>query len=177
MSKISNKEAVLLGLLCEGEKHPYDIGKDIQDRDMSYWTEISLSSIYKLLSKLEKKKLVKSEITITKNNITQKKYQITSEGKKRLKEKIKNLISTWTNIKHPIDIGLSNLYILKKEVVLSCFDKYIKSIDERIEFYKSVHSCLIDQKCSKAHLQLVLRPIEMLKAEKKWIKSFLRDLK
>lgn len=56
MIKISNKEMALLGLLSEKPKHAYEIENDIKERDMRYWTEISKSSIYKLLNKLEKKK-------------------------------------------------------------------------------------------------------------------------
>jgi len=54
MPDLTNAEAALLGLLSERPMHPYQIEKEVRSRDMRFWTELSMSSIYKLLRKLEK---------------------------------------------------------------------------------------------------------------------------
>ena len=57
-SSLSNAEAALLGLLAEKPMHPYQIEQEVRYRDMRFWTELSMSSIYKLLRKLEREGLV-----------------------------------------------------------------------------------------------------------------------
>ncbi len=72
MNELSNSEAALLGLLSEEPMHPYKIDQEFEYRDMRSWTELSMSSIYKLLRKLEKEQLVNSEKIISSENRLQK---------------------------------------------------------------------------------------------------------
>jgi DNA-binding PadR family transcriptional regulator len=88
MPIISNREAALLGLLCERPMYAYEIEKIIEERNMRHWTEISFSTLYYELKKLKKKKLVTSKTKLSKNNIAQKIYTINNEGKKAMKEKV-----------------------------------------------------------------------------------------
>ncbi|MBC8375118.1 MAG: PadR family transcriptional regulator, partial [FCB group bacterium] len=78
---ISNAEAALLGLLAEKPKHPYQIEKDVEYREMRTWTDLSMSSIYKLLKKLEDQKLVTSEMVLTEDNRARKIYSISEAGR------------------------------------------------------------------------------------------------
>ena len=95
MNTITNREAALLGLLSEKPKHAYEIKLDIENRSMDYWTEISQSSIYKLLNKLEQSNLVESTVKLSEKNVSQKIYSITKLGSKQFKEKIVELASVW----------------------------------------------------------------------------------
>ena len=177
MSTISNKEAALLGLISEKPKHAYEIENDIKERDMRYWTEISMSSVYKLLNKLEKRKLLESKINLSKNNVAQKVYSLTQEGKKALKEKLKALVSTWQPIKHPIDIGLANLELLSRKERINQLTKYSESLDKMIKCYLDLEKFLIDGKCPLGNIQLATRRLYLLKAEKNWLKKFIEDYK
>ena len=60
MPTLSNKETALLMLLSEQPMHAYQIEKIVEQRAMREWTEISMSSIYKLLRKLEARRLISS---------------------------------------------------------------------------------------------------------------------
>ena len=60
---ICNAEAALLGLLAEEPKHPYQILKDIEMRDIQSWTDLSKATVYKMLRRLELKKMVQVNTT------------------------------------------------------------------------------------------------------------------
>lgn len=177
MIPISNKEATLLGLLSEKPKHAYEIEMDIKDRDMRYWTEISMSSVYKLLKKLEEKKLLQSEVKLSHNNVAHRIYSLTEFGKEQFKEKLKTLVSKCQPAKHPVDVGLANLTLLDKNEAREQLRKYAKSIDDMIKGYGELEKYLINQKCSLANVQLATRRLYMLKGEKRWITNFLEALK
>ena len=87
MEHISNSEAALLGLLSEEPMHPYRIEQEVKYRDMRFWTELSMSSIYKLLRKLEKEGFTECTNKISEKNRLQKHYSISSAGKKALQQK------------------------------------------------------------------------------------------
>jgi DNA-binding PadR family transcriptional regulator len=175
MTKLSNKEAALLGLLSEKPKHAYEIKNDIQDRDMGYWTEISTSSIYKLLNKLEERGFLISETRISEKNVVQKVYTLTAQGKDSLEQKMEELISVWEPAIHPIDISLAHLDLLDKEQTLEGLAKYDKSLDKFIKCYQELEDFLVNSKCPIGNIQLATRRLYLLKAEKEWLKSFLEE--
>ncbi|MBU1934464.1 PadR family transcriptional regulator [Patescibacteria group bacterium] len=174
---VSNKEATLLGLISEKSKHAYEIENDIKERDMRYWTEISMSSVYKLLNKLEKKNLLKSEVKLSNKNVVQKIYSLTDQGKIVFENKVKELISTWQPSIYPIDISLANLSLLKKEQVIEGLAKYMESLDNEVKCYQELEKFLIDNKCTLGNIQLATRRIYMLKGEKEWLQGFIPKYK
>lgn len=175
MIAVSNKEAALLGLISENPKHAYEIENDIKERDMRYWTEISMSSVYKLLNKLERGDLLHSKVKLSKNNVAQKIYSITEKGKKAFKDKLKELISVWQPSKHPIDIGLANLNLLSKKEAAAQLAKYAESLAKMMRCYIELEKFLVGRKCPLWNIQLATRRIYLAKAEKKWLSKFIKD--
>ena len=162
-----------MGLLSEKPKHAYEIEMDIENRDMRYWTEISMSSVYKLLRKLEEKKLLHSEVRLSQNNVAHRIYSLTEFGKEQFKEKLKTLVSKCQPAKYPIDVGLANLTLLDKNESTKHLHKYAESIDDMIKGYEELEKFLINEKCPLANVQLATRRLYMLKGEKRWITEFL----
>jgi DNA-binding PadR family transcriptional regulator len=173
---ISSKEVALLGLVHEKPKHAYEIENDIKERDMRYWTDISMSSVYKLLNKLEGNGLLESEIRLSENNVSQKIYKITAQGEQVLKDGIRELVSVWQPSKYPVDVALSNLNLLNKKDAVQGLNEYSKSLDGMIEYYKALEKNLQDHACDLSYIQLATRRICLLKAEKEWITSFIVKL-
>ncbi len=173
MPTISNKEAALLGLLSEKPKHAYEIKNDIKERDMGYWTEISTSSIYKLLNKLEERDFLVSETKISEKNVLQKVYTLTDHGREQFLLKINDLISSWQPTIQPFDISLANLGLISKQQAIDGLTKYSESLDKNIKCYEELEKFLIDSKCPLGNIQLASRRIYILKGEKEWLSNFL----
>lgn len=58
---LTDADLLLLGLVAEMPRHGYEIERAIEERGMREWTQIGFSSIYFVLSKLEKVGLVAAE--------------------------------------------------------------------------------------------------------------------
>lgn len=177
MNTITNKEAALLGLLSEKPKHAYEIKLDIENRSMDYWTEISQSSIYKLLNKLEMDEFVVSRMELSDKNVSQKIYSITNQGSALFKDKLKELVSEWQPTICPIDVALKNLNLLDKVEAIKYLEKYRISLDKAIKGYYDLEQYLTDHNAHLANMQLAIRRIYMLKGEKQWIEQFIKDYK
>ncbi|HOW96341.1 MAG TPA: PadR family transcriptional regulator [Kiritimatiellia bacterium] len=174
MKKINDLEAALMGLLNEKPMHPYEIEKVIVERDMRWWTTISMSSVYKLLRKLEKEGRVKSEVRLNRRNLAQKVYHLTPAGRKALVARVKALASEWTRPVWPVDIALSNLRLLTDEEVAACFRQYEDSLDKMIECYGRLQEYL-EAHCPLPNVQLAVRPLALMRAEKQWVRGFMKQ--
>jgi len=176
MKTITNKEAALLNLLSEKPKHAYEIEQDIKERDMRYWTEISMSSVYKLLNKLEAQGLLRSAIKLSKKNVAQKVYALTPLGKKAFKEKLTLLLSTWEASRHPLDIGLASLWMLGDEEAIERLTRYGEQLDKMLACYAELEKYLKQHRCPPGNVQLAVRRLFMLAGEKKWLRAFIKEL-
>lgn len=175
MKPLSNREAALLSLIAERSKHAYDIHLDIEERSMDYWTEISTSSIYKLLPKLEARKLIESTVRINERNVVQKIYSITPAGKAALQEKIRSLASEWQPSVDPIDVALRNLNLLDRAEAIEALKSYRASLEKTIQGYKELEEFIRNKGGHLANIQLATRRIYMLSGEKDWIENFIRE--
>ena len=61
IKKLTDAELMILGLLAEMPRHGYELEQVIEKRALREWTEIGFSSIYFVLGKLEKSKLVSAK--------------------------------------------------------------------------------------------------------------------
>ena len=176
MNIITNKEAALLCLLSENPKHAYEIEQDIKERDMRYWTEISMSSVYKLLNKLEGQGLLRSAVKLSKKNVAQKVYALTAQGKKAFKDKLILLLSTWEATKYPLDIGLAGLWMLGNEEAIDRLTRYGEQLDKMLACYAELEKYLKQHQCPPGNVHLAVRRLFMLEGEKKWLQAFIKEL-
>lgn len=174
---ITNAEAALLGLLAENPKHPYQIEKDVEYRDMRSWTDLSMSSIYKLLKKLEEMELVNSETSLTEDNRARKIYSISDEGRDALEIKIRSILRKPDLLKDPFHLGIYNADLLEKDELLSCLEFYREAVVETIDGYKRLRAFLEEQNCSPARLAVATRPQYQWEGVLRWVDEFAPTLK
>jgi len=173
---VSNAEAALLGLLSEGARHPYQIEKTVEERSMRYWTDLSMSSIYKLLRKLEKEELVSAKATISEDNRTRKIYQLTDTGRDALHEKLKLLLSKPADLKWPLHIALSNLNLLSAEEAVGCLVQYRDKVKEQIKGYHELRDYLEEDGCPLHRQHMALQPLALFEGELRWVEEYIEAL-
>ncbi|OUB85368.1 PadR family transcriptional regulator [Bacillus thuringiensis serovar medellin] len=84
IERFSEPTLFILISLAEGNKHGYAIMEDIEN---SYDIKIGPGTLYGAINRMEKKNLIKSISTKDRR----KPYQITSEGREYLQEKLKEI--------------------------------------------------------------------------------------
>jgi DNA-binding PadR family transcriptional regulator len=172
---LSNAEAALLGLLAEKPMHPYQIEQEVRYRDMRFWTDLSMSSIYKLLRKLERKGLVIKKVRKSPENRLRKLYTISPTGQIRLKSKISELISGPEHIHWQVDIGTYNCSLLSDNDIREALHDYRQALREKITGYRKLHSFLEETGCPMHRQAVVTRPVYLLEAEISWVNSFVKE--
>jgi DNA-binding PadR family transcriptional regulator len=176
MNELTNSEAALLGLLSEEPMHPYKINQEFEYRDMHSWTELSMSSIYKLLRKLEKEELVTRENVIREENRLKKQYSISEKGKHRLRQKLISLLSTPEHMRWQLDIATYNSDLVSKSEVKQALENYKIQLQKEIQGYKDLLQFLKDSDCPPNRFEVAKRPIVLLQADLAWVDSYLETL-
>jgi len=156
--------------------YPYQIEQEVKYRDMRFWTELSMSSIYKLLAKLEKEGLVDRNNQISTENRTQKLYSINEKGIEALQYKIEQILRVPEHLKWQIDIGIYNCDLISKEKVRTALIEYRTDLKKKIKGYNDLLLFLIESKCPQHRLAIAKRPAFLLEAEIKWVDSYLSEI-
>ena len=176
MSELSNAETALLGLLSEEPMYPYQIEQQVKYRDMRFWTDLSMSSIYKLLRKLEKEELVVRTDRISTENRLQKHYSVSAKGEGVLREKLLSLLSVSEHMRWQFDLGIYNSYLLPKDKVCAALEAYKEDLQKKIRGYQDLQEFLKGSNCPLHHLAVAVRPVFLLEGEMKWVDDYLAQL-
>ena len=172
---ISNLEASILGLICEGFRYGYELDKIIEERNMRHWTEIAFSSIYYVLKRLEKKGFIVSGNERVSGR-SRKVYSVSPQGEAAMREKVQYLISNTHPVPDPFDLGVGNLDKLTHEEIIEGLRSYIESLGDREQFYRKRLTVMEDSEWPYHIRGLVTRPLAMLDAERKWVEDNIDEL-
>jgi DNA-binding PadR family transcriptional regulator len=176
MEEISNAEAALLGLLSEEPMYPYQLEQQVKYRDMRFWTELSMSSIYKVLGKLEEKGLVVRTNEVSEKNRLRKLYEISGNGKKALQEKLIALLSIPEHARWQVDIGTYNSSLLPVKIVRKSLEEYRNALENNIRDYENLQKFLKDSDCPPYRFAIATRPVFLLRGEIAWVDAYLAEL-
>lgn len=177
MSRISDLEASILGLLYEEPQYGYQLEKTIEGWGMRNWTQIGFSSIYYVLKKLEKKELVTSKLEKVEGKPSRKVFTITDLGRKTMKEKLADLLSWNKKSISPFDLGLAYLNYLEPAKVVEYLENYIESAQGRIKFLESSVKTQKELNAPYHVVALFSRPLVNLKTEMEWVEEFIEKIK
>jgi len=174
---MTNAELAVLGLVVERPRHGYQIEQVIEERGMRRWTEIGFSSIYFLLKKLERQKLIKGEWEKTEHGKERwvKVYRPTDKGRETFHAAIIEVLSVPQPSPRPLMIGLANLPIASTQEALTALGRYREELTDKMKILRTVlendrqsHPYFVN-----AMLELGLK---VMQAESKWVEGFTRQV-
>jgi len=173
---LTNSELSILGLIVERDMHGYEIETLIKERGMRNWTEIGFSSIYHILSLLDREGLIQSRMESAPGKGPARKiFEITPEGRSRYRKEALTALATSVR-PYPLFIqGLAALPALPPAEAADALASYRQGLAERLEEMKSK-----DQVELPFHVAAMFSYSEtMIRAESEWAASFeasLRDI-
>jgi DNA-binding PadR family transcriptional regulator len=173
---ISDLEASILGLICEGYGYGYELEKVIDERHMRNWTEVAFSSIYYVLKRLEKQGLIASTSENV-NGRSRKVYLVTPEGTQTMTDKVNSLISQYHSLTDPFDLGLSNLDKVTPKEALAALQSYHESLETHEEYLKQRLAKVEEIGWPIRIKGQITRSMKKLAAEKEWVKEFIEEMR
>ncbi len=176
MYRISDIETAILGLLCEGFRYGYELEKAIQERGMRNWTEIGFSSIYYVLKRLEKERIITSKKEEVSGKPARRVYQVTEKGTRAMKEKLQNLLSVRRKPISPLDLGMAYMDMLEPPELLLALESYRQGCQGRIDFLEESISRHREQGSQFKVLALFFRPLAHERTELAWTEALIKAI-
>jgi PadR family transcriptional regulator, regulatory protein AphA len=159
MSFKLSPEYALLGILMSGPKHGYEMHSYFSSHMDQFW-RLSMSQIYALLKRMEKKGVVTSKAELQNNKPAKKIFFITPTGKEGFLNWVYSPVNHVRNLRIEFMAKLFFIKELKLKRATDIIDKQIEILQEKLhqiqpskentmdEFQKALHSFKIVQTSS-----------------------------
>ena len=177
MTVLSNIEMILLSLINEKPAYAYEIEKMLVKRDMRRWIKIGVASVYQVLARLEKKKLLISRREKEGKMPERKRYFITDEGKKQLEEAAKKMLSEIEWCYLDLNVGLECSDLLSEEEFQKCLRSRLHKVKVNIEILSQKKLEYRSDQGELTKARAIMKNLILFrKAEQQFLEEFLKEL-
>ena len=175
---MTSTELAILSLIVQEPRHGYQIEQVVQERGMRDWAEIGFSSIYYLLSKIERRGWIAGETsTADSSGPARKVYRVTREGLSVWHRGVLDVLSTPQRYCIPLQVGLANLPSLPHTEAIAALAEYRRRLTERKTYVRANLAQVLAQGRLPWHAELMFDlSLAMTEAELSWVKKLLRKL-
>jgi DNA-binding PadR family transcriptional regulator len=112
---LSKTAIMVMGLLAEGERHGYELVREMDLRGMLRWTRASKVGVYKALARLEEEGCLTSWTEREGRQPEKRVYALTVAGEQRLQELVYALCASEEPIHMEMPVGLAFVSALDRE--------------------------------------------------------------
>ena len=132
-------DLILLGSVYQGPKSPYELQKQIDERNLSRWVKIGSYTVYKKVVQYETKGFVTGKTERNGNMPEKTVYTITEKGRAHFKMLMNDLAKEQTRIFLDFNAVIVNLALLEGEEREKCVESIRNSIsDTKIQLSESL---------------------------------------
>jgi len=171
---MTNAELAILSLVAEQPRHGYEIEQVIEQRGMREWTEIGFSSIYYLLKKLERDRLISGQLQEAERGPARRTYQITQLGVKVLHDSLLEALSSPQPCYTSFSLAIGNLPALERSDVIAALNDYRSALGTRLELVRLRWE---EQRPLPYFVEALFDySTSMIEAELNWTDKFLKKL-
>ena len=162
---LTDAELLVLGLVAEMPRHGYELEQVIEQRGMREWTEIGFSSIYFVLGRLEKMRLVRAAKPVRAK--AKKSYTATDAGREALAAQTLAALSTVRPTHSSLQLGMLHWPMVERDSALAALEARGKAVDAELARLGNIQ---IDQQPLPDYVEALFEyAIGQLRAEADWI--------
>jgi len=173
LSKIST---LILGVLCEKERNPYEITKMLKDLNLRKWFNIADSTVYATINGLKKQKLIVGESVKVGSFPAKTVYSITAEGEFELNSTISHYLETTDPDGAKFDIAILLLHHLSRDEVLQKLKVKLENLEATtFEIKNQILILERERKIAFTGLLMLKHRLFMSETEIRTIKEIIRE--
>jgi DNA-binding PadR family transcriptional regulator len=165
---MSNQETLILAILLQTERYGYEIDKILSGTLTGLWGGVARSSVYSVLTRLYRKRLVDYHEVARSGSPPRKLYSITAAGRARLEESIHRELSSDDRILGRFEIVLYAWPVLAEQERKELLSTYIGKLREREGYCRRG----IQESINPTAAAFLERPLSLVTAEKEWLLRF-----
>lgn len=175
---MTDAELTILSLLAQGPRFGHEIQRIIDERGLRDWLAIGFSSVYYILNKFERQKMVTSELRPEGAGAPRKLFSLTEAGRGILQTAISDLLRAPRSLGTGFELGLANLYVLRPAQVYQVLSHHREDLIDQLKSAKELwqrHQEVKDIDARHDLRALYTHSIARMEADLQWLASFLDD--
>lgn len=173
LSKIST---LILGVLYEKKRNPYEITKMLKDLNLRKWFNIADSTVYATINGLKKQKLIVGESVKVGSFPVKTVYSITAEGEFELNSTISHYLETTDPDGAKFDIAILLLHHLSRDEVLQKLKVKLENLEATtFEIKNQILILERERKIAFTGLLMLKHRLFMAETEIRTIKEIIRE--
>ncbi|MEK3884177.1 PadR family transcriptional regulator [Paenibacillus sp. PL2-23] len=168
---------LVLGLLMEMERHPYDIRQTIKERNWHLTFKLQDGSLYYAVDQLRDHGYIEAAevIPVRGDNRPDKTvYRITEEGKREFLELLHKQMEQTAFPQHPFFAAMPFLMHSDREVVKACLWGQYEACLSRIELLRDV-ALKKEGLLPRGSVKLIEGMIRLSQAEREWLEDVMAE--
>ncbi|WP_404802022.1 PadR family transcriptional regulator [Bacillus tianshenii] len=166
---------VILGLLMEGDKHPYEMQQVMQERHMEHYIKLAKGSLYYAVEKLLKQEQIAvREVVKDQSRPDKTIYYITEKGKGTFQELLKKQFKAETNYYHPMYTALAFIHLGDSEMISRILKDRIEHTKFQLEMLERVYQFYGDG-APHGSVSIMKNAHELCKVELAWLEKLHSD--
>jgi DNA-binding PadR family transcriptional regulator len=126
---VSRVSLMVLGLLMEGEKHGYELVREMEERGMLRWTHASKVAVYKSLDRMEDEGFLTSWTEREGNAPEKRVFSLTAPGEERLRDLVYALCASQEPLRFDTCVGLYFSSYLKKDEMMDALERRMRYVE------------------------------------------------
>ncbi|MCP8968332.1 PadR family transcriptional regulator [Ectobacillus ponti] len=160
---------VILGLLMEGAKHPYEIHQIMEQRQMKHYIKLAKGSLYYAFEKLEEQGRIEVVDVVRDTNRPDRTiYQITAAGQAEFHELLLEHLLQHEHRHRPIYAALAFAEYGKQEEISAKLAERLGETKLLLERMRKLYEQL-QPKETAARMYVIVRVIQHLQTEVNWL--------
>lgn len=164
--ELTAAELTVLGLIIERPRHGYDLERVIEQRGIRQWTDIGFSSIYYLLTKLEKRGLLRVPEAPAAAK-SRRVFHATRRGREVAARDALALIERARPVAHPLLVGLANLSLLSEREYTRALRTRLAQVEARLAAVQAARRA--QAPLPRPALEVFSYSLSLLEAERQWL--------
>jgi DNA-binding PadR family transcriptional regulator len=166
---------VILGLLMEKDRHPYEIRQTMKERAMDQYIKVQDGSLYYAMDQLRKEGFVEAVEVVKEGSRPDKTiYQITGSGKKKFQALLLQQFVEEKRIYHPLHVALGFAQYGDSKRIAEILGRKIEEQQALTQRMKELYEEHVPT-VPKSVLHMMMGSYEHSLTELKWLKRLLRD--
>ena len=164
-TKVSPLALAVLGLLGERPRHPYEVAFTMRQRHMHEHIRLNLGTLYHTFEQLRRAGWIEPTETGREGRRPERTvYSLTTEGRERFRDRLRELIAEPTREYSSFEAGLSFMHQLSREEAVELLRMRALALEQRADGEAQVLQWLR----SRGLTRLALIEAEMVHEQQKW---------
>ncbi len=175
---LSKLATLILGIIAERERNPYDVIKMLSELQTKKWLPLADSTVYATINNLKKRNLIAGRMEKSGNLPERTIYSITAEGEYELQFSITSFLEEDASISSGFDIGVLLMYNLSKPEILIKLKKKLERLESNsYNLRKQILNLEMDaSKVAFTSLAMLKHRMHLIEAEMKTIRELIKEL-